>query len=275
MFGTLTVQMPETNSLAVRGSLRLRPAKGLRHGQGLYRMTMFAWAEVTLADGWKTALREKRVGAALDVLRAQGVREAVLPPEWQTLARKKGILPVNCRRALEACAGDAVLEACRALKLAPGEVGLSVYGQAISGPVHAELLSLARMVRTVRVWGEGNDGLRNKLWRGCGIVDRGAMPRGLPVIGLLLEGGLPPEDTLLTIDLTGREEEDAPGLWHPSLVPPPGALAQKPAGIADSAFAAALFSAGTLRSREIHVSRLDITKHTQYNKEIVENCFQN
>ena len=87
------------------------------------------------------------------------------------------------------------------------------------------------------------------------------MPRGLPVIGLLLEGGLPPEDALLTIDLT--DGEGAPGLWRPSLVPPPGALAQKPAGITDSAFAAALFSAGTLRSREIHVSRLDITKHTQ------------
>lgn len=275
MFGTLTVRMPETDSLVTRGSLRLRPAKGLRHGGGLYRMTMFAWAEVTLADGWKAALREKRVGAALDVLRAQGVREAVLPIEWQALAREKGILPVNCRRALEACAGEAVLEACRALELAPGEVGLSVCGRAISGPVHAELLSLARVVRTVRVWGEGNDGLRNKLWRGCGIVDRGAMPRGLPVIGLLLEGGSPPEDALLTIDLTGGEGEAAAGVWRPSLVPPAGALAQKPEGVSADAFAAALFSAGALRSREIHVSRLDSTKHAQYNKEIVENCFQN
>ena len=60
MFGTLTVQKPETDSLYTRGALRLRPAKGLRHGGGLYRMTMFTWAEVTLSDGWKDTLREKR-----------------------------------------------------------------------------------------------------------------------------------------------------------------------------------------------------------------------
>lgn len=272
MFGTLTVQTPENHSLYARGSLRLRPAKGLHHGRGLYRMTMFAWAQVTLPAGWKDALREKRVRAALELLRAQGVREAALPPEWHALARETGILPVTCRRALEACAGEAVLEACRALNLAPGEVGLSVCGRAIAGPVHAELLSLARVVRTVRVWGEDNDGLRNKLWRGCGIVDRGAMPQGLPVIGLLLEGGRPPEDALLTIDLTDREGAEETFLWRPALVPPSGALAQKPEGVPADAFAAALFATGALRPREIHVSRLDIAKHTQYNKETVNNC---
>ena len=273
MFGTLTVHTPESSSLVTRGALRLHPKKSLRHGRGLYRMTIFVWAEVTLAEGWKDALREKRVRAALELLRAQGAREVVLPEEWHALAREAGLFPVNCRRALEACAGEAVLEACRALDLAPGEVGLSVCGRAISGPIHAELLSLARLVRTVRVWGEGNDELRNKLWRGCGIVDRGAMPHGLPVIGLLLEGGAAPQDALLTVDLTGGEGEGASSRWRPELVPPPGALAQKPEGVPADAFAAALFAAGALRSREIHVSRLDIAKHTQYNKEIVENCF--
>lgn len=273
MFGTLTVHTPENCSAATRSALRLRPAKGLRHGRGLFRMTMFVWAEVTLPPSWKDALREKRVGAALELLRAQGVREAVLPEEWQALARETGILPVNCRRGLESCAGEAVLEACRALNLAPQGVGLSVCGQEISGPVHAELLSLARVVRTVRVWGEGNDGLRAKLWRGCGIVDRGPMPRDLPVIGLLLEGGRPSEEALLTVDLTAGAGEKGPCVWRPSLVPPAGALAQKPEGVPADAFAAALLSAGALRPREIHVSRLDIPKHTQYNKEIVENCF--
>ena len=273
MFGTLTVEKPETDSLYTRGALRLRPAKGLRHGGGLYRMTMFTWAEVTLSDGWKDTLREKRVKAGLELLRAKGVREAVLPAPWQALAREQGICPVTCRRALEACAGQSVLEACRALGLPPGEVGLSVCGRAISGPVHAELLSLARLVRTVRVWGEDNDGLRAKLWRGCGIVDRGAMPRGLPVIGLLLEGGRPPEDAVLTVDLTDGGGEETALLWRPELEPPAGALAQKPEGVPADAFAAALFAAGALCAREIRVSRLDIAKHTQYNKEIVENCF--
>ncbi|MBR4992337.1 MAG: hypothetical protein IKY86_05035 [Clostridia bacterium] len=273
MFGTLTVRNPEKNTPIVRGNLRLRPAKGLRQGRGLYRMTMFAWAEVTLPDGWKDSLREKRVGAALSLLRANGVREAVLPPQWHQLARGWEIHPVSCRRALEACAGEAVLEACRALELPPGEVCLSVCGRAIPAPVHGELLSLARSVRTVRVWGEDNDGLRTKLWRGCGIVDRGAMPRGLPVIGLLLEGGQMPRDALLTVDLTdGGEEEPGERIWRPSLIPPAGALAQKPEGVPDDAFAAALFSAGAIRPREIRVSRLDIAKHTQYNKEIVEKC---
>lgn len=268
MFGTLSVQMADTGAVG----LRLRPGKGLRHGQGLYRMTLFHWAQVTLSDGWKAPLREKRVGAALDVLRAQGIREALLPPEWQGLGREKGILPISCRRALEACAAEAVLEACRGLELAPGQVGLSVCGRCISGPVHSELLSLARVTRTLRVWGEGNDDLRAKLWRGCGIVDRGAMPREVPVIGLLLEGGRPPEDALLVIDLTDGEGACLPGHWRPELVPPAGALAQKPEGVTDTAFAAALFSAGALRSREIHVSRLDITKYTQYNKETAKNC---
>ena len=273
MFGTLTVQKPENGSLYVRGALRLRPAKGLCHGRGLYRMTMFTWTRVTLSDGWKDALQEKRVRAALELLRANGVREAILPRRWQTLAREVDICPVTCRHTLEACAGEAVLEACRALGLSPGEVGLSVCGRAIGPAAHAELLSLARLVRTVRVWGEDNDGLRAKLWRGCGIVDRGAMPQGLPVIGLLLAGGRPPEDALVTIDLTGEEGEGEDSLWRPRLVPPPGALAQMPEGVPADAFAAALFAHGALRPREIHVSRLDITKHAQYNKEIVENCF--
>lgn len=273
MFGTLTVRNPEKNTPIVRGNLRLRPAKGLRQGRGLYRMTMFAWAEVTLPDSWKDSLREKRVGTALALLRANGVREAVLPPQWHQLARAWEIRPISCRRALEACAGEAVLEACRGLELPLSEVCLSVCGRAIPAPVHGELLSLARSVRTVRVWGEDNDGLRSKLWRGCGIVDRGAMPRGLPVIGLLLEGGQMPRDALLTVDLTDSGEEEAgERIWRPSLIPPAGALAQKPEGVPDDAFAAALFSAGAIRSREIRVSRLDIAKHTQYNKEIVEKC---
>ena len=273
MFGTLTVHTPETCSAAARSALRLRPAKGLRHGRGLYRMTMFAWAEVTLPAGWKDALREKRVKAALELLRAQGVQEAVLPQEWQGLAREVGLFPVTCRHALEACAGEAVLEACRALDLTPGETGLVVCGRAIGRPVHAELLSLARVMRTVRVWGEDNDGLRAKLWRGCGIVDRGPMPQGLPVIGLRLEGGSLPEGAQLTVDLTDGAGEAGASVWRPGLVPPVGALAQKPEGVPDDLFAAALFKAGTLRPREIHVSRLDIPKHAQYNKEIVENCF--
>ena len=80
------------------------------------------------------------------------------------------------------------------------------------------------------------------------------------------------------IDLGDEMPTDGAGetgasVWRPGLVPPAGALAQKPEGVPDDLFAAALFKAGTLRPREIHVSRLDIPKHAQYNKEIVENCF--
>ncbi len=262
MFGTLSVRTPENRSL----SLRLRPSRGLEQGRGIYRMTMFPWVQVTLSDGWKDALRSKRVGEALTRLRVQGVSQVLLPPPWEELARRQGLAPLHTRPALEACTGQAVSEACRALELPLSGVGLAVYGQTISPAAHMELLSLARSVRTLRIFGEGNEGLRAKLWRGCGIVDRGAMPRDLPVIALRFAGGAVPEGVLLTLDLTGEGEGETGGLWRPVLQPPAGAMAQCPPGVPSHRFAAALFGAGALQSREIHVSRLDIADFTPYNK---------
>ena len=266
------VVCPESCPRSQSCALRLRPGKGLRCGRGLFRMAMFAWAEVTLLPRWKEPLREKRVGAALDWLRGQGVREAVLPDTWQALARSRHIAPISRERALEACAGQAVQEACRALGLPLSGIGLAVCGRAVSQTAAGELLSLARLVRTVRVCGEGNDGLRAQLWRSCGIVDRGPMPGDIPVVALRLRGGEAPRGALLTVDLTGAAAEGDERVWSPVLLPPEGALAQMPPGLAPDAFSAALFAAGAVRSREIHVSRLDIPECTQYNKETIISC---
>ena len=70
----------------------------------------------------------------------------------------------------------------------------------------------------------------------------------------------------------GAAEEGDERVWPPVLLPPEGALAQMPPGLAPDAFAAALFAAGAVRSREIHVSRLDIPECTQYNKETIISC---
>ncbi len=268
MFGILTIHSPEEPSLAARCRLRTRPSSGLEQGRGLFRMTIFPWAAVTLSHGWKDTLREKRVCRALCCLQAQGAREVLLPPRWEDLARRQQLIPMDDRTALEACAGAAVHEACRALELPLSGVGLAVYGKAISQAAHMELLALAKSVRTLRIFGEDNDGLRAKLWRGCGIVDWGPMPQGLPVIALRMRGGGESGEALLTVDLTG---EDCPGTektWQPVLLPPPGAMAQCPPGVPPHRFAAALFTVGALQSREIHVSRLDIAQITPYNKGI-------
>ncbi len=268
MFGTLTIQTEESVPLSRRCALRLRPASGLTVGRGLYRMTLFRWAQVTLCSSWKEGMQQKRVGEALVRLRAEGVSEVLLPREWEGLARQQGLVPMSTRSALEACAADGVFQACQALGLPLSGVGLAVYGKAIPAAAHMELLSLARSVRTMRIYGEDNDSLRAKLWRGCGIVDRGPMPQGVPVIGLVFHGGGQPEGCLLVLDLTGEEEPCAPGRYRPRLVPPEGALAQCPPGVPAHRFAAALFTVGALRAREIHVSRLDIADFTPYNKEI-------
>ena len=94
------VVCPESCPRSQSCALRLRPGKGLRCGRGLFHMAMFAWAEVTLSPRWKEPLLEKRVGAALDWLRGQGVREAVLPDAWQDLARSRHIAPISRERAL-------------------------------------------------------------------------------------------------------------------------------------------------------------------------------
>lgn len=273
MFGCLTVQRRPGLSGAERAALRLRPAKGLRRGGGLYRTSLFRWTEVTLPEEWRPALAERRVLAALEALRAEGVCRTAAPPEWRGAVLRAGLLPLEENSALEACAAQAVDEGCRALGLPPEEAGLAVCGRGISGPVQDQVLALGRRMRTVRVWGGENRELRARLWRDCGIVDRGPMPQGTPVIVLLLREGTPPPEAALVIDLSENGAETLPQeAWRPDLLPPPGALKLLPPGLTPRSFAAALLDAGAIQAREIRVSRLDIGKRAQYNKETGNNC---
>lgn len=271
MFGILTVLQPEGLSAAQRAALRLRPGKGLQYGEGLFRMAMFVTATVTLEPGWSDGLRQKRVAAALRYLAGKGIHEAVLPEGWQSLAREYDISPIRTGWALEACAARAVSEACGSLGISPGQAGLAVCGRNLSRTACGEVLTLARSMRTVRVYGEGNEALRAQLWRSCGIVDRGSMPEDLPVLCLLFAGGQARGEALLTVDLSGEEAEREGLVWTPRPLPPAGALGQMPKAVCPAAFAAALLRCGAVQGREIHVSRLDIPAPTQYNKEIVEN----
>ncbi len=273
MFGVLTVSMQDTLPAGQRAALRLRPAKGLVCGEELFRTAMFCHAKVTLCAGWSEKRQQKRVGEALLQLRAKGCRQVVLPREWREAARMAELTPVEERTALEACGAQAVLEACRGLGLPAGETCLAVYGARISPQASMQLLTLAKALRTLRIYGEGNEHLRNQLWRGCGIVDRGPMPEGVPVLALLLQGGKLQGKPLLTVDLSDGKGAGDGAFWTPRLLLPQGARAKLPEGAAEAAFGAALLQTGALQSREIHVSRLDIPAPTQYNKEIVENCF--
>ena len=272
MFGILTIQQPEELALSRRAALRFRPNTGVQYGDGLFRMAMYCCAQVTLPESWSDRLREKRVERALRCLRTKGVQEAVLPTEWNEKARQTGIVPVRRRAALEACATQAVSLACERLGLAMGQVGLAVYGRSLSPRAAAQLLTLARSVRTVRVYGEDNEQLRISLWRSCGIAQQGALPEGLPVVGLLLPGGAAQKTPLLTVDLSDGEGSGGGMVWQPQPLPPQGALDRMPPGADAGAFAAVLLQKGAIQAREIRVSRLDIPVSTQYNKEIVENC---
>ena len=271
MFGILTVLQPEGLTAAQRVALRLRPGKRIRYGEGLFRMAMFVTATVTLEPGSRDSLQQRRVAAALRYLSGKGVHEAVLPEGWQGLAREYGISPIRTGWALEACAARAVGEACGALGLSPRQVGLAVCGRNLSRTACGEVLTLARSMRTVRVYGEGNEALRCQLWRSCGIVDRGPMPEDLPVLCLLFAGGQAREGVLLTVDLSGEPCQLREAVWVPQPLPPAGALGRMPQEVCPGTFAAALLRCGAVQGREIRVSRLDIPATTQYNKEIVEN----
>ena len=272
MFGILTVQQPEELALSKRAALRVRPSVGVQYSEGLFRMAMYRCAQVTLRENWSDRLREKRVERALHGLRASGVQEAVLPEEWNGQARQAGIVPVTRRAALEACATQAVALACEHLGYPMGQVCLAVYGRKISNRAAAQLLTLARAVRTVRVYGEGNEQLRTSLWRSCGIAQQGALPEGIPVVGLLFPGGKAANTGLLTVDFSQQEGTGEGLIWTPQPLPPQGALDKMPPGADAGALAAVLLQKGAIQAREIRVSRLDIPVSTQYNKEIVENC---
>ena len=271
MFGILTIQQPEALTAGKRAALRLRPGLGAEYSQGIYRMARFCTARVTLCPEWKDSLREKRVSGALARLRERGVYEAVLPPAWYAAARQHGISAVSTGALREACAIQAVAEACRALELPLGQVCLAVYGRRLSPAASMQVLSLAKSVRTVRLCGGDHEELQAKLWRDCGIVDRGPMPENVPVIALCLNGGEPSGSCLMTVDLSEQGGEGEGLWWRPRLLPPEGALARLPADACPEAFAAALFRCGAVQAREIHVSRLDIQSDTQYNKGIVDN----
>lgn len=273
MFGVLTVEMLEDLPAGRRTALRLRPAKGQVYREELFRTAMFCHGNVTLYAGWSEKLQKKRVGEALLQLKARGVRQVVLPRDWWEAARTAQLAPVEERPALEACGAQAVLEACRGLNIPAGETCLAVYGTRISPLASMQLLTLAKALRTLRIYGEGNEPLRAQLWRGCGIVDRGPMPGNAPVLALLLQGGAVQGQPLLTVDLSASAGAREDSFWTPQLLLPQGARAKLPEGASAAAFGAALLQTGALQSREIHVSRLDIPAPTQYNKEIVENCF--
>lgn len=272
MFGILMVGLQEQQPFSRRAALRLRPARGLTCTEGLFRMAMYCTARVELCPGWSGSLQNRRVGSALQWLQSRGVHEAVLPESWQGLAREYDISPIRAAGALEACASQAVLEACRGLGLPAGQVCLAVCGRRISQTAAAQILTLAKNLRTVRIFGEDNENLKARLWRSCGIVDRGPMPEGVPVVGLLLPGGEAPKEAELTVDLTRQDGAGEGLIWSPSLLPPQGALARMPQDADPGAFAAALLRVGAIQAREIRVSRLDIPDCTQYNKETANNC---
>lgn len=273
MFGVLTVSVQENLPAGQRAALRLRPAKGMSCTEDLFRTAMFCHVQVTICAAWSEKRQQKRIGEALLRLRAKNCRQVVLPQEWREAARIAELVPVAARPALEACGAQAVLEACRGLGLPAGETCLAVYGARISPQASMQLLTLAKNLRTLRIYGEGNEPLRHQLWRGCGIVDHGPMPEGAPVLALLLQGGKLQGKPLLTVDLSDGAGDGEEPLWTPRLLLPQGAQAKLPEGASAAVFGAALLQTGALQSREIHVSRLDIPAPTQYNKEIVENCF--
>ena len=272
MFAVLTVDLQAGRPLRQRTALFLRRAGGAAVGEDLFRTAMFCHGRVSLCGEWSEKRKQTRVKETLLQLRAKGARRIVLPPEWRPAAREAGMIPVEARPALEACGTQAVLEACRELGYPASETCLAVYGSHITPQASMQLLTLSKSLRTLRVYGEGNERLRAQLWRGCGIVDRGPMPEKAPVLALLLAGGRQPDAYPLTVDLSAGMGEGIGPLWTPGLILPCGAREKLPAGASETAFAAALLQAGALQAREIHVSRLDIPAATQYNKEIVENC---
>lgn len=271
MFGVLTVYLDHAQPLLGRTALRLRPAKALEYGEDLFRMAMFCRVEVLLCSQWRDGLQQKRVRSALQRLKASGARDVVLPEKWAELARSMDMAPVSAKIALEACAEAAVKEVCRSMNLPFGEICLAVYGRSISQRAGLELLTLAKTVRTIRIYGEGNGELRTQLWRSCGIVDRGPMPEGAPVLGLLLAGGEVQGAPLMIVDLSAGKGSGDGLLWTPTPLLPQGAMSKLPEGADPAAFAAAFLQRGAVRAREIHVSRLDIPECTQYNKEIAIN----
>lgn len=271
MFGILIVRQEAECSLRRRLALRLFPRVGLTAEEGLYRTALFTTFTLTLRPEWRQSLREKRADRALRRLRERGAREVILPAEWYALARKWELLPIPTGALRESCAQQAVAEACRGLEVPLSQICLQVWGRNISRPAAMQILSLAKTVRTVRVTGEGNESLRNTLWRGCGIVDRGPVPENTPVVALCLSGGKPEGECLMTVDLTERGEEGEGLWWRPRFLPPEGAAARLSQAVCPEALAAALFRCGAVQAREIRVSRLDIPEDTQYNKGIVDN----
>ena len=271
MFGILTVQQEPKCGIRRRLALRLFPKRSLQVEEGLFRTAMFMQVRLVVCPWWKGNLQEKRVSLALRRLRERGIREAILPEEWCALARRWEITPVSAGALRESCALQAVAEACRGLGLPLSDICLQVWGKGISRPAAAQVLSLAKSVRTVRVTGDGNEALRNALWRSCGIADRGPMPENAPVIFLCLSGGKPEGECLMAVDLTETGGEGEGLWWRPRLLPPEGALSRLPEGVCPEALAAALLHFGAVQAREIRVSRLDIPEDTQYNKGIVDN----
>lgn len=264
MFGILRIVSPQQPSFGERVKLRMRSGKGMRWEKTLFRMAMFTVMEVSLSPRWRDSLRKKRVAAGLRRLKAMGAEQVILPEEWEELARALELEPVLARSALEDCASQAVLEACRGLNLAPEAVCLEVWSGPVSHKMFMQLLTLSRAVGEIRLHCPGSGELSRRL---ASVREAGREPLsgGLPLT-LRLAGGKPPAGPFV-VDLSGEAAQGEVS-WVPRLLPPDGALARLPADVDAGAFAAALLGCGALQGREIHILPLDIQENAPYNKKI-------
>jgi len=264
MFGVLTVTEVRPPFFQ-RLLLRLFPARGLTLTLHSYRMASFRLAAVVLPPGLREHAVEKRVLRALQELRASGVRRLASPERWKKQALALGFAPVEERPLLRACAAQAVPAACRKAGLDPERVCITVFADVIDRPLSDQLLTLARIVRTLRLHcTQDFPILRRRLLDSYGIVAEGPLPEGAPELALVLSDA-PLESAALALDLTGVAHEHWPVCTLiPIPRPPEDALRSCPPGADQRVFVTALYLCGGLMAHEIG---LDIVEATQYNSE--------
>lgn len=267
MFGILTTRQEHWSHARAAG-FRLQPGTGFSYGRGQFRMAMFCHVQVSIPETGHTGLTRQRLLHGLDWLRQKKAAPVLVPETLRQQALEWGLEPVCRKAALEACASQAAVQAAAALGLSLRQVCLCVCGDPLSELAQTQLLSLAFSAGALRLCGPAtHSALRSRLWRSCGVVPEGPIPADLTPITLLFSGGQP-LSSALTVDFTDEDNRKDARFWHPSLLPPEGAVSVMPENTDPESFAAILWQCGAIPAREIRVMHLDIRPADPYNNRI-------
>ena len=273
MFGILTIETGKPAGLWEALKLRLCRRAAIQSETDTVRMAVFLKVSLTLPPRAGDGLIRRRLDQCMALMRLRGVHRAILPPQAEAAALRAGIAPIRQKPALQACASDAAVLALQAIGVQPEEAGVTLIAERAGRDVQTAAFELAQRVRYVRVVSRvPAPMLTRKLYEDYGIAEQVLQADGGDA-ALVFDPPQQPLEGYRVLCSLMDEPLDAPAdRCGFQLSCAPEILAQKPPGVPQGDFVAALYLCGGLTRGELTLmidpeSGLDRADCQPYNRD--------